>query len=284
MDDDAFAEILRYFNLSWSGYRKVRKGVKKRLARHMHSLKVKNLDGYLRLLENDPEIKKECENLMTVSISRFFRDRVLWEGLEREILPMLLFGLEDRETFKAWSCGCARGEEPYSFKIVWEKSTGPLSQNPPKLELRATDANPDYLRMAIDGIYEPRSLKEVPDADRKNWFDKIPRENKFRVKPCLRDGVVFERHDFFRDNPPSRNFRLVFARNNLLTYYQPPERDAALARIIDSLISGGVFIVGSHEKIPEKFSFMIRHSEYRWIYFKPDYRVKEKSGEKQPIL
>ena len=116
MNDESFAKLLEYFNLSWSGYRKVRKGVKKRIVRHMQSVGVTGIQAYLSLLDRDREIKKHCEKLMTVSISRFFRDKHLWHALEREIMPGLFTTMPDSEPFRVWSCGCARGEEAYSFK------------------------------------------------------------------------------------------------------------------------------------------------------------------------
>jgi chemotaxis protein methyltransferase CheR len=41
MDDSQFRRVLDFFGLSWKGYRRVRKGVKKRLARYMqdHALR-----------------------------------------------------------------------------------------------------------------------------------------------------------------------------------------------------------------------------------------------------
>jgi chemotaxis protein methyltransferase CheR len=38
MDDAQFKQLLALFNRSWKGYRKIRKGVKKRIGRHMQSL------------------------------------------------------------------------------------------------------------------------------------------------------------------------------------------------------------------------------------------------------
>ncbi len=233
----------------------------------MQALGVSTVDAYLSSIELRPSIKEECEKLLTVSISRFFRDRLLWEGLEREVLPMLLSATEDGAPFKAWSCGCARGEEPYSFKIVWERMKN-RSEKLPQLQLQATDTNPEYLRMAAEGIYDLRSLKEIPEPDREKWFDTVPGKKKKRVKPFLKKGVFFERRDFRRDSPPSRDFHLVFARNNLLTYYLSPERDAVFARIANALRNGGALIIGSHEKIPETSTCLKRHPKFGWVYLK----------------
>ncbi|MEW6112375.1 MAG: hypothetical protein AB1664_09630, partial [Thermodesulfobacteriota bacterium] len=79
MTDDEFRQILDHFRLSWHGYRKVRKGVKKRLAKHMHELQCKTGEAYLDKVTHDPDVKKHAEALLTVTISRFLRDRRLWE-------------------------------------------------------------------------------------------------------------------------------------------------------------------------------------------------------------
>ena len=80
----------------------------------MQELKCPNTEAYLNLLNSSNAVRKECERRMTVSISRFFRDRKLWQGLEEEILPAVIE--TDKKNIRVWSAGCARGEEVYSFK------------------------------------------------------------------------------------------------------------------------------------------------------------------------
>jgi chemotaxis protein methyltransferase CheR len=53
MDDRQFQQLLDFLRLSWRGYRKVRKGVKKRVTRHMHELGWRNMKDYLKNLEED---------------------------------------------------------------------------------------------------------------------------------------------------------------------------------------------------------------------------------------
>ncbi|MFH1349792.1 MAG: CheR family methyltransferase [Pseudomonadota bacterium] len=60
----------------------------------------------------------QVERLMTVSISRFFRDRYPWEIIKDHILGDMLG--KNRDKVRVWSAGCACGEEAYSFKILWE--------------------------------------------------------------------------------------------------------------------------------------------------------------------
>ena len=74
MHDDQFRIILNHFGLSRDGYRKVRKGVKKRINRHMQYCGCHTVNAYLMKLDQNRSLKGECERLLTVSISRFFRD------------------------------------------------------------------------------------------------------------------------------------------------------------------------------------------------------------------
>ena len=81
MDDRQFRRLLHHLGLSWTGYRKVRKGVKRRISRQMQGLNCPDMAGYLHVPKRDTEAGDECRRLMTVSISRFFRDRRLWDLL-----------------------------------------------------------------------------------------------------------------------------------------------------------------------------------------------------------
>ena len=148
MDDQQFSQLLDYFGLSWRGYRKVRKGVKKRISRHMSDLGCQNMAVYLNELATNENARQICERLMTVSISRFFRDRKLWEILQNEIIPQLFE--TPQEKINVWVAGCASGEEVYSLKIILEELRRNYTHLP-NMEIIATDLNPQYLNRAKVG-------------------------------------------------------------------------------------------------------------------------------------
>ena len=105
MEDQQFLLILDFFGLSWKGYRKVRRGVKKRLDRYMRELGTRDTEALRLAMQKDPEQRHEVERLLTVSISRFFRDRGLWKTFKENILPSIPDGAGP---VKVWSAGCAR--------------------------------------------------------------------------------------------------------------------------------------------------------------------------------
>ena len=250
MDDVRFHQILDYFSLSWKGYRKVRKGVKKRLVRYMQDHELRGMKPFLAAMDKDRGQRVEVETLLSVSISRFFRDRKLWRAIEKSVLPEIVAAKPLK--MKVWSAGCARGEEAYSFKILWEEWRKTWDRVP-ELELWATDLNPEYLSHAQKGVYSSASLKEVPEEWRKNYFSPVE-GNRWGVADSLKAGIRWRVHHLVYHVPPAKDFQIIFLRNNLLTYYQDETKKYALAKIIEALSSQGFFLIGSHERMPKSFS------------------------------
>jgi chemotaxis methyl-accepting protein methylase len=183
---------------------------------------------------------------MAVPISRFFRDRRLWDALQSQILPELIAAGRDR--VRAWSAGSACGEEVYSLKILWEQMRRSADMLP-ILDITATDLHPLHLERAATGVYSSSSLRAVPEETKSAWFEAEPGGNRFRVKPALKAGIAWQRHDLL-SAPPGSGFDLILARNNLLTYYESFRLQAGLEEMVGALAVGGYFIIGAHEKLP----------------------------------
>lgn len=246
MEDSHFQELLTYLNFSWRGYRKVRKGVKKRISRHMQQLGCRNISNYLSELDGDFDLREQCEQLMTVSISRFFRDRILWDVIRNKVFPEIIqCGIEE---INIWSAGCARGEEVYSIKIIWDIIEAELKESP-VLKILATDINPDYLEKAKCGVYTLSSMKEVTSEYRKKYFDIKKGGRRFEVKPFLKKDIQWKVHNLKTD-PPESGFQIIFLRNNILTYCQDFVKFNIFRQVAESLSDAGFIITGSHEKLP----------------------------------
>ena len=245
MEDTQFRQILNRFGFSWAGYRRVRKGIKKRLVRHMQLLHCRNIEEYIEAIEKDRKKRLQFERRMAVSISRFFRDRGLWEIMQERMLPLL--ASKARHVIKIWFAGCASGEEVYSFKILWEglrKSYHCISD----ICALATDMSPVFIERAKTAVYSYSSMKEVPREFLSTYFEKFTGE-KYALKSEMRDGVVWQVHHLLSD-PPGTAFDLIFLRNNLLTYYRDEVKIPAIIKVVSSLVPGGFLIIGSHERVP----------------------------------
>lgn len=264
MDDAQFRKLLEFLGYSWAGYRRVRKGVKKRIQRHMQRLGCRDIDAYLNLLENQADCRHECELSMTVSISRFFRDRHLWHNLEKRWLPDII--ARNPLQIDVWSAGCARGEEVYSFKIVWERLKT-CFDSLPLLEISATDRHPHYIQRARSGIYNRSSLREVGADVRSGFFESCQGSKQFIIKKELKSEIHWEICDLLTESPGSV-FQIIFLRNNILTYCRQADQIRALKSILNCLAPGGLFIIGCHETLPFETDMLIPMMECRYVYQK----------------
>jgi chemotaxis methyl-accepting protein methylase len=271
MDDDSLRRLLEHFHLSWQGYRKVRKGVKKRIVRHMHALNLTNVEDYLRVLQEDIGEEEKARRLFSVTISRFFRDRHMWDAIASTVLPDLLETCP--AAVKVWSAGCARGEEVYSLKILWLEMMD-RGRNLPQLEIWATDMDPVTLEKARLGKYHESSLREVNVSLREKYF--LQRGECFVVSQRLRQDIHWKVSDLVDGKPPGTSFDCVFLRNNLLTYHAEGIKTTALLKVIGAIRWGGYLIVGNSEKLPPVDIPMKQCPEYRSI------QQKSKAGKTEP--
>ena len=248
MDDDSFRQLLDRRGLSWRGYAKVRKSVKKRIGRHMRELGLPTMDDYLRALA-DHDILKEVEMLMSVSISHFFRDQNMWRTLEQDIIPAITDG--QSEEIHAWSAGCALGQEAYSLAIKWDMLKKKRSALP-ELRILATDINPDHIDKAMAGIYGRSSLKGLSDEIKAVYFHTCEDQKDRCVAGYLKKYVTWKVHNLMKEPPPARRFQIIFLRNSLFTYYRRECTSLVFLNVLDRLDDSGFFIIGRHERLPSQ--------------------------------
>jgi chemotaxis protein methyltransferase CheR len=277
MDDQQFRQLLDFFGLSWMGYRKVRKGVKKRLSRFWGQIGIGALGEFLQALDENKELRKQAEILMAVSISRFFRDRQLWQSFKKDVIPLVI--AKHIEKVKVWSAGCACGEEVYSFKILWEE-WGKSKERLPELELWATDLNPEVLDKAREGVYPLSSLKELPPEIRSKYFRSV-QETRLAISDSLKEGIFWKIHNILIDDPPQADFQIIFLRNNLLTYYKDKFRKPAFRKVIDSLSAEGFLIIGSHEKLLGDYPELRPFPYHPNIFQKPPFLPSPLGGRRR---
>ena len=258
LNDDAFRILLGYLDRPWAGFRKVRKGAKKRIRLHMEELGCTTLEAYLQLMDCRPDARADCEQYLLVTISRFFRDQQLWLALRDRLLPDLIRRFQP--PVRIWSAGCACGEEPYSLAMVWN-----FLHQPPPLELLATDADVQCLERARIGRYGRSSLKEVPEDLRKRFFDPKRGGKQFQIKSHLAATIEWRQHQLLGP-PPRGPFHAILLRNNLLTYHQGRQLLTAFERILVALAPGGYLVVGSHERLPVSAFPLERDAHCPWVY------------------
>jgi chemotaxis protein methyltransferase CheR len=261
MDDEQFRQLLNHFGYSWKGYKRVRKGVKRRISRHMQQLGCRSTEEYLKSLESDCGLRRKFTRVMSVSVSRFFRDRALWKIMDDHIVVEI--AKENKEKVRFLSVGCACGEEVYSFRIVWNL-VGDWLGCMPELEMVATDINPDYLSRAQKGIYSQGSLKELPRELRDTYFTYLRKNGVYQVAQSIREGISWKVHDLLTE-PLEGTFHIILLRNGILTYYSDELKRSAFRKALNSLAHGGYLIIGTHEKLPVDQKELLPFRDQRYI-------------------
>ncbi|MBI3303981.1 MAG: chemotaxis protein CheR, partial [Deltaproteobacteria bacterium] len=100
-------------HLRWPGFRKVRRQVYKRLRRRLQDLGLSGVDEYRSYLEGHPAEWTALDASCWISISRFYRDKGVFQYVEREVLWQLAQRAvaDGASEVCCWSAGCAAGEE-----------------------------------------------------------------------------------------------------------------------------------------------------------------------------
>jgi chemotaxis protein methyltransferase CheR len=74
----------------WAGYRKVRRQVCRRVSRRIGELGLTSFAEYRKYLERDPDEWPRLDAMTNITISRFYRDRAVYDFLLSEVLPALV--------------------------------------------------------------------------------------------------------------------------------------------------------------------------------------------------
>ena len=237
----------------WLGFRKVRGQVCKRITRRRAELGLPTLAAYRQYLGSEPGEWKVLDGLCRITISRFGRDRAVFERLATEILPRLLDGQRagDPETVRIWSAGCGAGEEPYSLAVLAGRQ-GTTGRPGAELAIVATDADEHQIDRASTAIYPASSLRELSSEIRDRAFSKVG-SDAFQLRATWRMGIEFSVQDL-RWNMPEGPFDLILCRNLVFTYFDIELQSRILRALIGRLTAGGYLVIGSHEELPEQLA------------------------------
>jgi chemotaxis protein methyltransferase CheR len=232
-----------------SGYRL--DTLQKRIAARMTQAKSTDIDEYTRQLHHDPD---ECDRLIssiTIKVSSFFRDPVVFELTAQKLLGDIIEHNRRKNApggdIRIWSAGCATGEEAWSLAIMLHQALeGQRSDW--TVQIFATDLDPSALATAETGVYSRESLENVKLGVLDHYFE--AKENNYQIRPFLRRMVRFSQDDLVspQRNAPADSvfgtFDLIFCRN-VLIYYSRDEQAHMLRRLHHSLAQQGYMVLGN---------------------------------------
>ena len=184
----------------------------------MNDLRLADFAGYRARLEAGPAEWAVFDECCHITISRFFRDRGVFEILRRRVLPDIAARArrEGRDA-RIWSAGCASGEEPYTVKILWDLDVASSFPNV-SLSIIATEIDKAMLARAQEGCFEATSLHELPAHFVSQAFDQM--EPGFASsRPIGKELSFFTRTCGYE--MPASVFDLILCRYVAFTYFAP---------------------------------------------------------------
>jgi len=259
--DQFLKETSSLLGLQWRRFQ--RRGIRRKIEHRLSELGLTSFESYSQRIKEDPQERGHLSKILTVTISRFFRDREVFNTIETSVFPVLL--KENPTELRLWSIGCASGEEPYSLSLLWKTR---FEKNWPKIHfsILATDIDEGLLKRAKEGRYKKSSLREVPQNVLEGFFE--AKGEAYLLKQGAQQSVTFQKHDILREEPFS-GMDLVFCRNSAFTYCSRETQIEILKKIFMCLKEEGYLVIGSDESIPLTYPALFTLAFPKWkIYQK----------------
>jgi len=209
-----------------------------------------SLAEYFDVLTTDEAEFKELLNLITINETSFFRFPGQFEAFRNHVIPELMASkIKGPRELRVWSAGCSTGEEPYSIAMTMlDSGMESLGWIP---RVYASDVSTKALGAAKAGIYQKRTMQNVPDEVLRRYFDKEAGREEFRVKEKVRRVVEFGYHNLSKEPYPLAlmgNWDVIFCRN-VTIYFQLESTRRVVANFFNSLNEGGYLFVGHSETL-----------------------------------
>lgn len=190
----------------------------------------------------DQALVRAVVDALSVGETSFFRDKIPFEQLRREVLPALVRARQGAP-LRVWSAGCSTGQEAYSLAMLMEEAADEAPGA--KLEIIATDVSERRLEKAQSGLYTGFEVQRgLPIRLLVKHFEKI--DDNWRVGPRLRQAVRWGRFNLMHDPKPLGRFDLILCRN-VLSQFDEPTRAATLERLASALADDGLMFLGLNE-------------------------------------
>ncbi|WHH61362.1 protein-glutamate O-methyltransferase CheR [Petroclostridium sp. X23] len=222
--------------------------VQKRIEKRAEMLEISSLNEYFVMLKFAEDVQEfdQLINDLTVNETYFFRDFPQLRNFAEDVLPIFERENESRKKIKIWSAACSTGEEPYTLSIILQEILDKFDKW--EVQIIASDINTEVLQFARMGIYESRSVKDVPPEYLEKYFTR--RHDKYLINLNVRKPVTFKRINLMDEDEMSNitGCDFIFCRNCLI-YFNDESRKEVLANFYNSLNSGGFIFLGHSESV-----------------------------------
>jgi PAS domain S-box-containing protein len=237
-----FAQLRARTDRDFSRYK--RSTVLRRVAKRMQLNYLEDLPNYLDRLRERPEEVRALADDLLITVTHFFRDPEVFEKLEKTVLPRIFERKGPKQSIRAWSVGCATGEEAYSLAMLLAEHAV-RHETPPQIQVFASDLHARSLEKAREGFYPGDIATDVGTERLRRFF--VEENGGYRVQKELREMVVFAPHNILAD-PPFSRIDLISCRNLLIYLERDVQRDV-IELFHYALNPDGALILGTAESV-----------------------------------
>lgn len=216
----------------------------KQMRRRIDSLVMKHKASsyaeFVGMLKIDSKVFDDFVAFLTINVSEFYRNPEQWDSLEKVYFPELIskFG----KPLKIWSAACSTGDEPYSLVMCLSKLI-PLNQ----IKIIATDIDKQVIATAKTGLYNEKSIANVPQEYKDKYFTKIG--NSYQISEDIKNCVEFRQSNLLLDEYPA-DCDIIICRN-VVIYFTDEAKTEVYRKFANSLKKGGLLFIGSTEQVIE---------------------------------
>ena len=241
-----FEALLDYIKhnrgFDFTGYK--RPSLMRRVHIRMQVAALETYADYTDYLEVHPEEFSHLFNTILINVTSFFRDRSVWEYIEKEVAPQLAARKNfSKDRIRMWSAGCASGQEAYTLAMVLAEVLG-MQEFHQRVKIYATNVDESALHQARLATYNTKEVEGIPQPLLERYF-KQTNPGYYTFCPDLRRSVIFGRHDLLQDPPISR-IDLLVCRNTLM-YFNAETQAKIISRFHFALNDNSFLLLGKAE-------------------------------------
>ncbi len=220
-----------------------------KLRTRMRELGIDDFELYYDMVTSPRGGQVEWSRLLdhlTIHETRFNRHPASFSLIAKHYLPELLQQSADVVNIKAWSVGCASGEETYYLAMVLDRALKAYAGKA-YYGVMGSDVSLDSLAIARSGIYPLQRLSGLDASTLENYFEQG--SEGYRVINSLRQRVAFSQFNVQNlMQAPFEKMDIIFCQN-LLIYFSQQKRQEIVTALATFLKPGGVMILGVGEMV-----------------------------------
>lgn len=241
--NDLFQILLAHTLVDFRNYKDTT--IERRIHRRMVAKGIESYPDYVNLCRRSTEEVEALYRDLLISVTQFFRDPHQFEALGEALRDMAARQEADGDgSIRIWVPGCATGEEAYTIAILTAEALGgPEKLAERKVQVFASDIDENALAVGRRCAYPAAALNDIPERFLSPYFDLS--DGLVRLKPLVRNCVMFSRHNVFQD-APFMNIDMVSIRN-VLIYFNSRLQERVLTRIQYALKPEGLLFLGTSE-------------------------------------